>query len=278
MRTRKEKVAPQMHDFSEIVERVRAHIGGREVAGFTIGYCSGAPEKRVRGSDHRDHARTECLTLAEGMTRQEALDLEAQLTARLKDHAKYDKKGVRPTRSAGGGPLAPPETPVHSVYLAWASARGRTRHDENNRALLEAISKSGDPKGRVSWWIDDDPGYLQALSAPGHFVVAIGKQNVHFHLTQCQFARLARPSSNPHPLTGKGRRKYTGESLAALHRAAEENSPRKLAGQKDRWQVCHCLSKDLAPRSGRGARHDGRRTSASYTRGASPSAARAGAC
>ena len=172
MRTRKEKVAPQMHDFSEIVERVRAHIGGREVAGFTIGYCSGAPEKRVRGSDHRDHARTECLTLAEGMTRQEALDLEAQLTARLKDHAKYDKKGVRPTRSAGGGPLAPPETPVHS---------------------LEAISKSGDPKGRVSWWIDDDPGYLQALSAPGHFVVAIGKQNVHFHLAQCQFARLARP-------------------------------------------------------------------------------------
>jgi len=248
MRTRKEEATPQVHNFLEIVERVWAHIGGREVAGFTIGYCSGRPEKRVRGSDHRDHARTECLTLAEDMTRQEALDLEAQLTARFKDHAKYDKKGVRPTRSAGGGPHVPPTAPVHFVYLAWASVPGRARHDESNRALLGAISKSGDPKGRVSSWIDDDPGYLRALSAPGHFVVAIGKQNVHFHLAQCQFARLARPSARQHPLTGNGRKKYTGKSLAALYRSAEENSPRKLAGQKDRWQVCRCLRKDLAPR------------------------------
>jgi hypothetical protein len=197
MRTRKEEAAPQMHDFLEIVERVWAHIGGREVGGFTIGYCSGRPEKRVRGSDHRDHARTECLRLATGLTRQEALDLEAQLTARLKDHAKYDKKGVRPTRSAGGGPLVPPEAPVHSVYLAWASVRGRTRHDTENRALLDAIRKSGDPKGRISSWIDDDPGYLRALSAPGHFVVAIGKQNVHFHLANASSLGWPGPLATP---------------------------------------------------------------------------------
>lgn len=71
-----------MSHVSEIVERVRAHIVRPEVAGFTIGYSSGPPERRVRGSDHRDHARTECMTLAEGLTRQQALDLAA-LTRRL---------------------------------------------------------------------------------------------------------------------------------------------------------------------------------------------------
>jgi hypothetical protein len=167
------------------------------------------------------------------------LDLEAP--AHLKCHPKYDKRGIRYTRSAGGGPQVPPASPVHVVYLAWASVSGRTRHDEGIRALLDAISRCGDPKDRVYPWIDDDHGYLIALSVPGHFVVAIGKQNVHFHLAQCRFARLARPSDNPHPLTGTGRKKYTGESLAALYRSAEQNCPRKLAGQKDRWQVCHCL-------------------------------------
>jgi hypothetical protein len=239
---------PQMRHLPQIIERVRTHIARPEVAGFTIGYCSGQPEKRVRGSDHRDHARTECLTLAGSLTRQEALDLEAQLTVQFKDHPKYDKRGVRYTRSAGGGPQVPPEAPVHSVYLAWASLRGRTRHDEDNGALLEAISKSGDPSATVHPWVNDDSGYLQALSAPGHFVVAIGKQNVHFHLAQCQFARLARPSANPHPLTGNGRKKYTGASLAALYRSADRNCPPKLASQKDRWQVCHCLRQELTHR------------------------------
>jgi hypothetical protein len=63
MKTYKEGVElPQMFHVSEIVERVRTHISLPEVAGFTIGYSSGPPEKRVRGSDHRDHARTECIT------------------------------------------------------------------------------------------------------------------------------------------------------------------------------------------------------------------------
>jgi hypothetical protein len=139
----------------------------------------------------------------------------------------------------------PPDALVHFVYLAWASVRGRTRHDAENRGLLEEISRSGAPVATVHSWIDDDLGYLRALSAPGHFVVAIGKQNVHFHLAQCRFARLARPSDNPHPLTGNGRKKYTGDSLAALYRSAEQNCPSKLAGQKDRWQVCHCLREKL---------------------------------
>jgi hypothetical protein len=221
-----------MSRVSEIVERVR--VARREVAGFTIGYSSGPPEKRVRGSDHRDHARTECMTLAKGLTRQQALDLEAELTAQFEHHPKYDKRGLRYTRSAGGGPQVPPDAPVHFVYLAWASVRGRSRHDAENRALLEAISRSGDPGARFYSWIDDDPGYLRALSAPGHFVAAIGKQNVHFHLAECRFARLVRPSDNPHPLTGNGRKKYTGESLAALYRSAKRNCPSKLAGQKDR--------------------------------------------
>jgi hypothetical protein len=249
MKTHKEGAEPpQMSQVFEIIERAGAHISGPEVAGFTIGYSSGSPEKRVRGSDHRDHARTEFITLAEGLTRQQALDLEAQITAQLKHHPKYDKKGIRYTRSAGGGPGVPPDSPVHVVYLAWASVSGRTRHDEENRALLDEISRRGDPEAGVYPWIDDDHGYLVALSAPGHFVMAIGKQNVHFHSAQCRFARLARPSDNSHPLTGKGRKKYTGESLAALHRSAEQNCPRKLAGQKDRWQVCHCLHAELAHR------------------------------
>jgi hypothetical protein len=170
------------------------------------------------------------------------LDLEAQVTAQLKHHGNYDKKGIRYTRSAGGGPRVLPNSPVHVVYLAWASVSGRTRHDVENRALLDAISRCGDPKARVYPWIDDDHGYLIALSVPGHFVVAIGKQNVHFHVAQCRFARLARPSDNSNPLTGNGRKKYTGESLAALYLSAAQNCPKKLAGQKDRWQVCHCLS------------------------------------
>ena len=62
---------------------------------------------------------------------------------------KYDKRGLRYTRSAGGGPQVPPDAPVHFVYLAWASVRGRTRHDAENRAFLEAISRSGDPAARV---------------------------------------------------------------------------------------------------------------------------------
>src|SRR5438552_2512719 len=124
MKARNQETGLQrMLQVSEIVERVRAHIARREVAGFTIGYCSGPPEKRVRGRDHRDHARTECLTLAGGLTRQTALDLEARLTEQFKNHPKYDKQGVRPTRSAGGGPQVPPEAPVHFVYLAWASVR-----------------------------------------------------------------------------------------------------------------------------------------------------------
>ena len=248
MKTSREGAAPsQMSHVSEIVEWARAHISRPDVAGFTIGYSSGPPEKRVRGSDHRDHARTEePITLARGLTRRQALDLEAQLTAQFEHHPEYDKRGLRYTRSAGGGPQVPPEAPVHFVYLAWASVRGRTRHDSENRALLEAISRSGDSGARVYSWIDDDPGYLRALSAPAHFVAAIGKQNVHFHLAQCRFARLARPSDNPHPLTGNGRKKYTGDSLAALYRAAEQNCPRKLAGQKERWQVCHCLREGLA--------------------------------
>jgi hypothetical protein len=248
MKTYKEGTGPpQMPDASEIVERVRAHIARPEVAGFTIGYSSGPPGKRVRSSDHRDHARTEePIALAAGLTRRQALDLEAQLTAQFEHHPKYDKRGLRYTRSAGGGPQVAPDAPVHFVYLAWASVRGRTRHDAENRALLEAISRSGHPGARVFSWIDDDPGYLRALSAPGHFVAAIGKQNVHFHLAQCRFTHLGRPSDNPHPLTGNGRKKYTGESLAALYRAAEQNCPSKLAGQKDRWQVCHCLRDGLA--------------------------------
>ena len=89
MKARNQETGLQrMLQVSEIVERVRAHISRREVAGFTIGYCSGPPEKRVRGSDHRDHARAECMTLAEGLTRQEALDLEAQLTAQFRHHPK----------------------------------------------------------------------------------------------------------------------------------------------------------------------------------------------
>jgi hypothetical protein len=92
-----------MPNLSEIVERVRAHISRSEVAGFTIGYSSGPPDKRVRGSDHRDHARTEeHVILAGGLTRQQALDLEAQLTAQFEHHRKYDKRGLRYTRSAGG--------------------------------------------------------------------------------------------------------------------------------------------------------------------------------
>jgi hypothetical protein len=176
------------------------------------------------------------------------LDLEAQITAQLKHHPKYDKKGIRYTRSAGGGPRVPPDSPVHLAYLAWASVSGRTRHDVENRALLDAIGTCGDPEARVYPWIDDDHGYLDAVSVPGHFVVAIGKQNLHFHLADCRFARLARPSSNRNPLTGNGRKKYTSESLAALYRSAEQNCPRKLAGQKDRWQVCHCLHQGLAHR------------------------------
>jgi hypothetical protein len=235
-----------MRQLFEIIEPARAHIARPELAGFTIGYSSGPPEKRVRGSDHRDHARTEFITLAEGLTRRQALDREAQITAQLKHHPKYDKKDIRYTRSAGGGPRVPPDS---LVYLAWASVSGRTRHDEENRALQDEISRRGDPKARVYPWMDDDHGYLIALSVPGHFVVAIGKQNVHFHLAQCRFARLARrPSDNRHPLTGNGRKKYTGESLAALYRSAEQNCPRKLAGQKDRWQVCHCLHQRLALR------------------------------
>jgi len=237
-----------MLQVSEIVERVRAHIARREVAGFTIGYCSGPPEKRVRGSDHRDHARTECMMLASGLTRRQALDLEAQLTEQFKNRPNYDKRGVRPTRSAGGGPQVAPEAPVHSVYLAWASVSGRNQHDKENRAVLGAISKSGDPSATVHSWVDDDPGYLRALSAPGHFMVAIGKQNLHFHTADCRFARLARPSPTTHPLTGNGRKKYIGASLAALYRAAEQNCPPKLAGQKDRWQVCYCLRERLAHR------------------------------
>jgi hypothetical protein len=249
MTTRKDGAAlAQMPEVSRITLRVRAHIAQPQVAGFTIGYCSGPPEKRVRGSDHRDHARTECMMLASGLTRWQALDLEAQLTEQFRHHLKYDKRGLRYTRSAGGGPQVPPDAPVHFVYLAWASVRSRTHHDSKNRALLEAISRSGDPGARVYSWIDDDPGYLRALLPAGHFVAAIGKQNVHFHLAQCRFARLARPSDNPHPLTGKGRKKYTGESLAALYRSAEQNCPSKLACQKDRWQVCHCLRDGLAQR------------------------------
>jgi hypothetical protein len=225
-----------MSHLSKIVERVRAHIAQFEVAGFTIGYCSGPPEKRVRGSDHRDHARTECMTLARGLTRRQALDLEAQLTAQFGHHPKYDERGLRYTRSAGGGPKVPPAAPVHFVYLAWASVQGRTRHDTQNRALLEEISRSGDPGTRVYPWIDDDQGYLLALSVPGHFVVAIGKQNVHFHVAQCRFARLARPSDNPNPLTGNGRKKYTGESLAALYRSGSKIAPqsslvKRIAGR-----------------------------------------------
>ena len=249
MKTNKERTAPpQMPDASEIVEQVRARIARPEVAGFTIGYSSGTPEKRVRGSDHRDHARTEKpITLAEGLTRRQALDLEAQLTAQFEHHPKYDKRGLRYTRSAGGGPQVPPDAPVHFVYLAWASVGGRTRHDAENRALLEAISRSGDPGARIYSWIDDDPGYLRALSAAGHFVAAIGKQNVHFHAVDCQGAPRTRPSSRRNPLTGNGRKKFTGASLAALYRAAEENCPRKLAGQQDRWHVCHqCLRGRLA--------------------------------
>jgi hypothetical protein len=206
-----------MPHVSEIVERARAHTARPDVAGFTIGYSSGPPEKRVRGSDHRDHARTERpVTLTGGLNRQQALDLEAQLTALFKDDPKYDKQGLRYTRSAGGGPQVPPDAPVHFVYLAWASVRDRTRHDKENRALLEAISDSGDPSAMVYSWIDDDPGYLRALSVPGHFVAAIGKQNLHFHTADCRFAWLARPSPSTHPLTGNGRKKYTGASLAAL--------------------------------------------------------------
>jgi hypothetical protein len=69
MTTRKDGAAPtQMPEVTQITERVRAHIAQPQVAGFTIGYCSGPPEKRVRGSDHRDHARTECTMLASCLT------------------------------------------------------------------------------------------------------------------------------------------------------------------------------------------------------------------
>ena len=133
---------PQMPQVSSMVEVARAHISRPEVAGFTIGYSSGPPEKRVRGSDHRDHARTEePITLAGCLTRQQALDLEVQVTAQLRHHAKYDKAGLRYTSSAGGGPRVLPNSPVHAVYLAWASVSDLTQHDKENRTLLDALSK-----------------------------------------------------------------------------------------------------------------------------------------
>jgi hypothetical protein len=119
-----------MSEVFEKIKRAGAHVSRPEVAGFTIGYSSGPPEKRVRGSDHRDHARTEFITLADGLTRQQALDLEAQITAQFKHHPKYDKRGIRYTRSAGGGPQVPPDSPVHVVISlgpAWAAELSTTR-------------------------------------------------------------------------------------------------------------------------------------------------------
>jgi hypothetical protein len=94
MKTHKEGAElSQISHVSEIVERVWAHISRPEVAGFTIGYSSGKPDKRVRGSDHRDHARTEePIILAGGLTRRQALDLEAQITARLMHHPNTTKE------------------------------------------------------------------------------------------------------------------------------------------------------------------------------------------
>jgi hypothetical protein len=51
MKTHKEEAEPpQMSQVSEIVERALAHVARPEVAEFTIGYSSGPPEKRVRGT------------------------------------------------------------------------------------------------------------------------------------------------------------------------------------------------------------------------------------
>jgi hypothetical protein len=47
---------PQISSIVEIGTSTHFSIRGR---GFTIGYSSGPPERRVRGSDHRDHVRTE---------------------------------------------------------------------------------------------------------------------------------------------------------------------------------------------------------------------------
>jgi hypothetical protein len=88
----------------------------------------------------------------------------------------------------------PPDSPAHAVYLAWASVSGRTRYDQENRALLDEISRRGDPKARVYPWIDDDQEYLIALSVPGHFAVAIGKQNVNVAALERNFGTAANDS------------------------------------------------------------------------------------
>jgi len=78
----------------------------------------------VRGSDHRDHARTECLRLATGLTRQEAFDLEAQLTAihlllaNMSIRRRHANEQVAPCERASNACKAPLALTIKDQFLA----------------------------------------------------------------------------------------------------------------------------------------------------------------
>jgi hypothetical protein len=214
------------------------------VTGFTIGYSSRPSRVRIAGADHRYHARQEHCVLASGLTRDEALDLEEDVRHVFQGYPKYDKRNRRHVRSAGGSPRAMPAAKVHVVCLAWADRQSRAQHYARNRRTLRRLSAIGSSAAKVHTWIDDDRGYLGALRSKGSFVVALGKQNVHFHLAECSRVRTTRRASRPNPLTCNGRTKGTGKSLAALYRWAAKHCPKGLTSQKS-WHICTCLKSRL---------------------------------
>jgi hypothetical protein len=275
MKTSKERAdPPQVLKVSEIVQRVRAHIarsevagltidllthhprgkmsyeeilddiltfvdGSEEVAGFTIGVTGqNPPQKRLNRSDHKKRGRLDMKVIVK-LDRDAAHRLEHDLQMALQQHLKYEKLGKRYVRSGPGKTL--------TVYVAWRHISWRPEHNPYSWAAqsdLLTLLRQRD-NGATEFVEHRNEASLCAARFGGpQFMVSIGKEDVHWHRTDCGRAWTTRPDSkNPNPHLGKGRRRATSSSFFALIPFAK-TCPPDLA-DKDYWHLCPCLKKAI---------------------------------
>ena len=222
-------------------DSVQGLVDRSDLAGFTIGVTAeNPPEERLLRSDHKKRGRLWMMRVAVGLDRDAGLRLEYNLQVAFRHHRKYEKLGKRYVRSAPGKPLV--------VYVAWRDSSWRPEHNPYSfaaqRAFLDGLRNFDD--GSTEFTEHHDEARLRTVRVgPGQFMACIGKEDVHFHWTDCSRAWTTRPNSkNPNPHLSKGRRRATSSSFFALIPFAK-TCPPDLADE-NYWHLCSCLKKALA--------------------------------
>jgi hypothetical protein len=231
-----------MADFKEMLNQITQFINRSEVAGFTIGVTGGSIEKRIRKSDHFFKGRLDYVPLAAGLERITAFGLEKALQDALRRHLRYDKGDKRYSASGRGK--------TFSVYLAWRRSSWRPEDNPKslaaNRERLAVIEQRYGSTAKVTPHTSDRSFRAIRDRQPPCFVLAVGKERIHFHFSNCRWLWNTAGSSKENPLTGGGRHKYDSTSLMALMRTAEGAGLSDELADKDGWEICDCIRKAAA--------------------------------